>query len=1040
MIPSSLYGRALALTTFVLLLTLAVLALTFSAMQALEQRHAALHLEEQLLKANQHVKEFTFTRDVADADRARSALNAADSLLDAELTTRTDTLRSALRRYRTAFDLLRRVTRRRGYTENRGAEGRFRESVHTVEAMVRSAGNESLLVHMLSARRSEKDFIMRRRGEYIQKVHAAVDSILATSQRARLPPQTRRDIQRHSLSYRRDFDRLVSLLRQLNTLRAELDATGRQVGHQVDRIVRSAERTADRRRWAALIVIALACAGSAGGAIGLTRGVVRPLAKLERAAQRIVTGETDVQVAVEGGREIHRLATALNRVRDHVDERQRAEVALRDSQQFIESILKEMRDGIVVYDRELRFRLVNETVERLTGRSLETLRGEYVADAFPHVTEQDLLPLLQRALGGETVRSPDIYFKEGSAPPHWYVGTYTPLRDADGAITGVVGNLHEITERKQAERQLQAAKENAEAAAHAKSRFLATMSHEIRTPLNGVIGTASLLDGTPLTPEQREHVDIIQSSGRALLSIINDILDFSKIEADWLEPDIQPTSIHDLVIDCTRVIRDQARGATLELSYFIEPAVPATVATDPGRLRQVLINLLANAVKFTEEGGIHLRVGLCEQEEDHAILAISVRDTGIGIPATKVQTIFDEFTQADASNAREHGGTGLGLTISRRIVSALGGYMDVESAVGQGTTFRCMVQVRILDETPWADALRPPAAGPITLTGSPPDNPASQDPSLLPWLLNAWGVDAVRPTSPRAKSTSRHPALPAPVADESDAGRDTQRLLPDGQGHLDLSDIDLDIDLDGIDPGRIGLGDSGNVQALLLTTDAEPTETASSDCPYDMPRVIIVGAATRRPQDLGLLRKGPVAWLTTPLDVRRLQGLLGRDGPSSGPPSLHARHGRDSGASREQAGHVTRSAAQDLRVLVVEDNPINAKVTLRLLDQLSISADGAANGQEALDRLRDGEYDLIFMDVQMPVLDGFETTRRIRETYGDGIRIVALTANAVAGDRERCLECGMDSYISKPTQKEALHREVQEMAAQRRPAERSPRP
>lgn len=301
MITKTLYGRAFALTAFVLVLAAGILALTFSAMRALEERHAALRLEEQLLQANQHVKDFALTRRPTDADAADAALAAADSILRAGLDGREDTLHAALHRYSATFDSLRQVTRRRGFTEELGAEGRFRSSVHAVETIVRRAGKESLLVHMLSARRSEKDYIMRRRAEYIRKVHASVDTLVATSRQVGLSMATQGAIQDYILKYRRDFDRLVALLRQQDGLRHRLDVAGQTVGRQVDRIVRSQERQAEQRRLAALFVIAVACIGSVAGAVWLTRSVVRPITKLQRAAHAIVTGDTDVQVSVKGG-------------------------------------------------------------------------------------------------------------------------------------------------------------------------------------------------------------------------------------------------------------------------------------------------------------------------------------------------------------------------------------------------------------------------------------------------------------------------------------------------------------------------------------------------------------------------------------------------------------------------------------------------------------------------------------------------------------------------------------------------------------------
>ncbi|MCG6912934.1 PAS domain-containing protein [bacterium BMS3Abin03] len=669
--------------------------------------------------------------------------------------------------------------------------------------------------------------------------------------------------------------------------------------------------------------------------------------------------------------------TGLIGIGRDITEKVQSEESIQHERILLRTLIDNLPDAIYVKDLYCRKSISNLADLRNMGKKSEDeVLGKTDFDLYPKEVAQKFFEDDQSAIkSGNPIVNREEYFINAEGEKRWLLTSKLPLRDAENKIIGLIGIGHDITERKVADEKLRKAYEDLEKvnndlinANKVKGQFLANMSHEIRTPLNAVIGMTGLLLDTKLNDEQRDFAETIYNSGDILLSLINDILDYSKIEAQKLEIEKQPFDLRLCIEEALDLVASKAVDKNLELVYSVEDVLSTNVIGDVTRLRQILLNLLSNSIKFTEKGEIE--VSVTGQLRDHYEyqLHFSVRDTGIGIPKDRQDKIFQSFTQVDASTTRKFGGTGLGLAISKQLSELMGGTMWIESSgvPGEGSTFHFTIVAELCVEKQTAEEFS-----------------ALKGKKILIVDDNLTNLNILE------RQTKSMNMIPTGVT----SGFEALELLKQGD-QFDLAILDYHM------PGMDGLTLSEKIRMLNLK--------------QNLP-LILLSSFGYREKKVGFSEFA--ATLTKPVKLSHLQNALitvlkGNGKKTKKETELPSKFGVEIGSQ------------YPLKILLAEDNKVNQKVALRYLEKIGYKAGIAFNGIEVLEMMKQQDYDVILMDVQMPEMDGEQCTTEIRN-LGSSIRqprIIAVTANALSSDRDRYLANGMDDYVVKPFKIEELVR------------------
>jgi len=757
----------------------------------------------------------------------------------------------------------------------------------------------------------------------------------------------------------------------------------------------------------------------------ISKLIVNPVLKLSDAADRVSQGDLDTHVTITTTDEIGTLGHAFNHMVEHLKETidhlakanqnlhheskrqeelltslKRSEQELKQAKDAAEAVSRELASQkfaldqhsiVAVTDDQGRITYVNEKFCEISKFSREELIGQdhRIVNSGHH--PKSFWKKVWTTIGQGDVWKGEVKNRRKDGTFYWVETTIVPFLDNSGKPYQYIAIRTDITERVQAEMNLLRAKEEAEEATRAKSEFLANMSHEIRTPMNGVIGMTELLLDTDLNKEQREYAQTVRGSAESLLTIINDILDFSKIEAGKLDLEYIDFDLRTTIEEVADLLAFKAEDKGLAFSCFLHPEVEAFVNGDPGRLRQILINLANNALKFTKHGEVAIRGEVESQTETEIGVRFSVSDTGIGIPEEARRKLFQPFSQVDASTTRKFGGTGLGLTISKQLAEMMGGEIGVDSRQGEGSTFWFTAKLRKQPRANRRKRLRE-----VDLRGTRilviDDNKTNRD--ILRLQLSAWHCIVEE-------------------AEDATQALHLLRLHAEQNNAFDIAFVDMQMPgMDGEELGRIIKKDPA-IQDTIL---------------------IMFTSMGKRGDAKRMSKIGFRAYLTKPLKQSQLYdclvSVLSHAPPDSDTAQIVTRH------------TITEGRKLKLHILLAEDNLVNQKVASKMLQKLGCEVDIAANGQQAVDAVKANHYDIVLMDCQMPVMDGFEATHAIRaweqenateasEGEEQHIPIIALTANAMQGDREACLNAGMNDHVAKPMKAEELRKTIEKWTSPR---------
>jgi two-component system, sensor histidine kinase and response regulator len=695
------------------------------------------------------------------------------------------------------------------------------------------------------------------------------------------------------------------------------------------------------------------------------RGNLGTLRMLALSANRFSLGDHAVRVESDGAPEVRAAADAFNNMANNIESLIASLGESETNNRRLAAIVKQSSEAIWTRDLSGRITTWNAGATVLFGYTPEEAIGHMI-DVDKGTAAEENESRLERLKNGETFSYETRAATKSGREIDIEVAA-APLHDENNRVVGKICVAHDVTQRKRAQEELNAAREAAEAANKAKSTFLAKMSHEIRTPMNGVLGMTELLLETGLTPTQRKFAETVQRSGRSLLAIINDILDFSKIEAGKLDLEHIDFDLRQTVEDTVELLAERAQSKGLELHCALPVDVTARVKGDPLRLGQVLTNLIGNAIKFTEQGDVAVSVSMLEQTDDNVTLRFDVSDTGPGIENAAQERIFENFSQADGTTTRKHGGTGLGLAISKQLVEMMGGTMHLESTVGEGSTFWFAVRFE-----------KQEAAGESEVA-----------------FRNK--LEGVRALLVAASATTRG-TLNAQISNWGMSSRSVEtvdqalEMLADGAARGVPYDVII------IDSALSGVGAIG----LAKTIKATPAIAGV--------RMVMLMPVGRHGDQREARQAGVLMCLSKPVRQSALYNSLLTVMTGTGEAIVES----PTPAPAEPVAPRKTGA----KLLLAEDNPVNQQVALAILKNEGHQITVAKNGKEAVEAYLAGTFDLILMDCHMPEMDGFEATRTIRERQKElnlkRLPIIALTANAMQQDREECLNAGMDDHLSKP--------------------------